>query len=136
MRSSKLRFYLPLAILVFFGLRENVDIIKRELRKSHRPAVYQELEYGSRLAPLRKYLTRDATVGYVTDQDAELGHRIAYFYLAQYHLCPTLVVWGKDYPYVIGGYYGLDNPNKSATADLVLVEDFGEGIELYRGTLR
>jgi len=133
MKSSKLRFYLPFLIVLLFGLYANVDIVKMELRRSHRPGILPEIAYEARLAPLKKYLPRDAIVGYVTDRDL-VGQRAGYFFLTQYNLPPIMVLWGKTYPYVIGDYYGLDNPNKSETADLVPVKDFGAGTELYRGT--
>jgi len=133
MKSLKPGFYVPLAILVLFGLYANLRIVNKEVDRLHGPGRFEEAVYDARLAPLKAMLPRDAIVGYVTDEGTDILHRVKYFYLTQYDLCPVLVVRGKNYPYVIGGYYDIDNPRRTDAADLALLRDFGEGIELYRG---
>jgi len=133
MNALKLRVYLPLAILVLFGLYANLRIVNKEVDRLHGSGRFEEAVYDARLAPLKAMLPPDAIVGYVTDEGTDVLHRVKYFYLTQYDLCPVLVVRGKNYPYVIGGYYDIDSPRRTETADLVLLKDFGEGIELYRG---
>ncbi len=44
-----------------------------------------------------------------------------------------MIVRGEHFPYVIGGYYEIAHPDRSASHDLVLIKDCGDGIELYRG---
>ena len=132
MKWPKLRVYLPLVILVLFGLYTNLRIVNKEADRLHGPGRFEEAVYDARLAPLKAVLPPDAIVGYVTDEEGDVRHRVKYFYLTQYDLCPVLVVRGKSYPYVIGGYYDIDNPRRTDAADLLLVRDFGAGIELYR----
>jgi len=133
MNPGKLRVYVPLAILVLFGLYANLRIVNKEVDRLHGSGRFEEAVYDAHLAPLKAMLPPDAIVGYVTDENPDILHKVKYFYLTQYDLCPVLVVRGKNYPYVIGGYYDIDNPRRTEGPDLLLLKDFGEGIELYRG---
>ena len=134
---GRLRTCLLFAVVIPFALWANLDMIKQEMHKLHRTGHFlDERMYESRLEPLGQMLPRDAVVGYVTDDDANVGHRTTYLFLTQYDLCPVLVAEGRNYPYVIGGYYGLDNPRMQGTMGLTLVKDFGYGILLYRGPQR
>ena len=73
------------------------------------PGRTEEILYEARLEPLKEMLPKDAIVGYVTDESVDALHKVKYFVLTQYDLCPLLVVRGKNYPFVIGGYYDIDN---------------------------
>ncbi len=136
MKSPKLRFYVPLVIVILFGLYTNLRIINKEVDRLHGPGRFEEAVYDARLTPLKAMLPPDAIVGYVTDEEGDVRHRVKYLFLTQYDLCPVLVGEGKNYPYVIGGYYDIANPRRTDAADLVLLKDFGSGIELYKGGQR
>ena len=69
MKSPKLRIYLPLAILVLFGLYTNLRIVNKEVDRLHGPGRLEEAVYDARLRPLKDMLPPDAIVGYVTDED-------------------------------------------------------------------
>jgi len=86
--------------------------------------------------PLKELLPEHAVVGYVTDEGIEAQKKAKDFYLAQYMLSPRLLVRDKHLPYVIGGYYEIARPDRSASQDLILIRDFGYGIQLYRGKQR
>lgn len=93
----------------------------------------EEIVYEASLEPLKKVLPNDGVVGYVTDEGADPSHKINYFYLTQYNLCPVLLVRGAHHPLVVGGYYEVESPGKSEVEGLALIKDFGRGIGLYRG---
>ena len=136
-KRSKLRTWLLFAVLIPFALYSNLYIIKQETRKLdrlHRGGHFMdEPLYETRLGPAKEFFPSDAVVGYMTDESVDLGHKVTYLFLTQYALCPVLVVPGKDHPYVIGDYYGIDSPHTAATDDLTLIKDIGYGIRLYKG---
>jgi len=119
--------------VVLFGLYANLRIINKEVDRLYGSGRFEEAVYDARLAPLKAMLPPDAIVGYVTDEDTDVLHRVKYFYLTQYDLSPVLVERGKGQPYVIGGYFDIHNPRRTETTGLALVKDFSEGIGLYRG---
>ncbi len=133
MTRSRLRTYIVLALVIPFALYANLRIINKEAGRLKGPGRTEEILYEARLEPLKEMLPKDAIVGYVTDESVDALHKVKYFVLTQYDLCPLLVVRGKNYPFVIGGYYDIDNAGGPESADLVLVKDFGYGIRLYRG---
>jgi hypothetical protein len=127
------RSYMLFGIVILFALYANLRIINKETERLQGPGRMEEILYEARLEPLKKVLPKDAIVGYVTDESVDALHKINYFYLTQYDLCPVLTVKGTHYPFIIGGYYGIGNPGGPETAGLVLVKDFGYGVQLYRG---
>lgn len=137
MKFKKLGAWLLFVVVIPFAFYSNLYLIKRETRslaRLERGGHYLDSRlYEQRLRPLREFLPRDAVVGYVTDDGAETSHSTEYYFLTQYVLCPVLVVEGRNHPYVIGSYYTMDSPHRTATGGLTLVKDFGYGIGLYRG---
>lgn len=133
MTRSRLGTYVVLALVIPFAVYANLRIINKETDRLKGPGRTEEILYEARLEPLRQMLPKDAIVGYVTDESVDMLREFKYFVLTQYDLCPSLVVKGKNYPLVIGGYYDADNAAGPGAADLVLVKDFGYGIRLYRG---
>jgi hypothetical protein len=122
-----------LCVVVPFGIYINGRIINREIERLGEPGRTEETRYEKALRPLKELLPEHAVVGYVTDEGFDSQKKIKNFYLAEYLLAPRLIVRDPRFPYVIGGYYEIDHPDRSACRDLVLIKDFGQGIELYRG---
>ncbi|MGD0229923.1 MAG: hypothetical protein ABSC19_06120 [Syntrophorhabdales bacterium] len=133
MTRRTLLLSVALSVATAFALYANMRIINKEAERLAGPGRTEETLYEARLKPLKEMLPADAVVGYVTDEATETLHKTKYFHLAQYDLCPILVVKGVDHPFVIGGYYDLGRPPGPETAGLILVKDFGYGIRLYRG---
>ena len=136
MRRSRLSLVLVLCMVVPFGVYVNGRIITKEIDRLRGPDRTEEARYERRLQPLKELLPEHAVVGYVTDEGIDLQKKLKDFYLAQYMLSPRLLVRDIHYPYVIGGYYEIAQPDRRASRDLILVKDFGYGIQLYQGRQR
>lgn len=133
MGRSRVGAVLLLCMVVPFAVYVNGRIINKEIDRWKEPDRTEEARYEERLRPLEKALPEHGVVGYVTDERGSVYKKLKDFYLAQYMLCPRLLVRDARYPYVIGIYYEIAEPDRSASRDLALIEDFGHGIELYRG---
>jgi len=133
MTKTRLVPYVLFIVVVPFALYVNLRIISKGIDRFYGPGRTDETLYETRLKPLKEQLHGNGVVGYITDRNADTQKRIKFFFLTQYSLCPLLVVEGKDYPLVIGGYYEIQNPDLSEAKGLSLVKDFGYGIRLYQG---
>ncbi len=136
MRHSRLRLVVVLCMVVPFAVYVNGRIINKEIDRLRGPDRTEEARYEKRLQPLKELLPEHAVVGYVTDEGIDLQKKLKDFYLAQYMLSPRLLVRDIHYPYVIGGYYEIARPDRTASRDLILIKDFGYGIQLYQGKQR
>jgi hypothetical protein len=126
-----LRYYAVPAIVILFAIYTSLRIINKDVERLSGPGPTEEIVYEKALEPLKSRLPDVATVGYITDDS--FPRKTMYFYLTQYALCPVLVAQGEKYPLVIGGYYDMTNPDKSESSDLTIIDDFGNGIYLYKG---
>ena len=88
-----------------------------------------------RLAGLRKRLPARGVVGYVTDAVDAGGSNEAWrrFATTQYSLAPLILERTTEHELVLGDF---KDPGTIATVvagnDLLLVEDFGDGVVLFR----
>jgi hypothetical protein len=136
MRRSRLRLVLLLCMVVPFAVYVNGRIINKEIDRLKGPDRTEEARYERRLQPLKELLPEHAVVGYVTDDGMSIEKKLKDFYLAQYMLSPRLLVRDIRYPYVIGAYYEIARPDRTASRDLILIKDFGYGLQLYQGRER
>jgi glycosyltransferase involved in cell wall biosynthesis len=132
-KVRRLALLLVLAMVLLFALALNGAIIKRETVWLGAHGRTEEALYEARLKPLKELLPEHGVIGYVTDEGAEISKKWKDFYLAQYILSPRVLVKDTRLPYVMGGYYDIREPNRSASEGLVLIKDFGHGIQLYKG---
>jgi hypothetical protein len=79
-----------------------------------------------------------ATVGYEADSEDPLTDRqeVKRFYLTQYALAPVIVVAGVDRDLVVGNYRDPGRCRTCRSKDFVLVNDFGQGLMLFRRSTR
>ena len=88
-----------------------------------------------RLAELRKRLPARGVVGYVSDDLGVAGEDRAWrrFATTQYSLAPVILERTAAHEVVVGVF---DDPGASTAAsaggDLLLVEEFGEGVVLFK----
>ena len=136
MSRSRISLVLLLCMVVPFAVYVNGRIINKEIERWSEPARTEEARYERRLQPLKEFLPEHGVIGYVTDERVSLYKELKDFYLAQYMLCPRLLVRDIHYPSVIGVYYEIAQPDRTASQSLTLVKDFGYGIELYQGKQR
>lgn len=90
----------------------------------------------SRLQRLKTALPKQGTVGYLSEPRREgAAPDLAYakrFYLTQYVLAPLIVRKGSA-PVLVVGHFAAESPDVlTAMPDLVLVEEFGQGVFLWR----
>lgn len=87
---------------------------------------------GKRLNALRQALPAQAVVGYVSDEGGDDGG-LWDFYLAQYFLAPVLLEKGSGRELVVGNFRKpVADAEWLASRDLILVQDFGDGVMLFR----
>jgi hypothetical protein len=92
--------------------------------------------YDRRFEELRKALPKRGLVGYVHDQTDEV-ETIKAYYLTQYALAPIMVVHGIEPDLVVGNFsYPSEETGKSVPDDLIPIQNFGNGVILFRKEAR
>jgi hypothetical protein len=133
MNRSRISLVLLLCMVLPFAVYVNGRIINKEIERLKDTGRTEEARYERRLRPLTEILPEHEVVGYVTDDRVSLEKKLKDFYLAQYMLCPRLLTRDVHHPYVIGVYYEIAQPDRTASQGLNLIKDFGYGIQLYQG---
>jgi hypothetical protein len=89
-----------------------------------------------RFEPLRGKLPPNATLGYISDMSTSTDWGLANFFTTQYVLAPRVLVepqTSRNFEYAIGNFSKqLDYTSYGMMQGLVVVEDLGFGIVLYR----
>ena len=122
-----------LALLVLTAVCTNLTYFRAN-RHFDRHAVGEDevTRYVRRFEGLRKALPERAVVGYIHDQtdEAEAGKS---YTLTQYALTPNVVVMGTEPELVVGNFSRpRGGPEAAAGKGLVAVQDFGDGVVLFR----
>jgi len=87
---------------------------------------------GNRYAKLKAALPPHSVVGYVDDEPDKTA-RDAKYAITRYVLVPAVVAQGPDYPLVVGNFRDAHkNPEEVAAGTWTLVQDFGNGVKLFR----
>lgn len=86
--------------------------------------------YGKRFVALRKALPARGVVGYISDADE--SEATWEYYQTQYFLTPVLLEQTSDHEFVVGNFHHpVVNADWLASHDLVLLQDFGDGVMLF-----
>ena len=133
MNRSRTGLILVLCMVLPFAVYVNGRIINKEIDRLRGPDRTEEARYERQLQPLKELLPEHGVIGYVTDDRVDLYKKLKDFYLTQYMLSPRLLVRDVYHPYVIGVYYEIAQPDRTASQGLTLIKDFGHGIQLYQG---
>ena len=89
--------------------------------------------FETRYDTIRKALPPHSTYGYVSDNSIADPISQAEYYLTQYTLAPVIVKEDVDEPLEIGNMHNQHDVSKElAERHLVPVQDFGNGIKIYR----
>ena len=93
--------------------------------------------FDSRFEALHKSMHPRSVLGYVSDNPANNAQSQAEFYLTQYALAPTLVKATTEEHFVVANFH-TNSPNAAMlrAKNLVLVQDFGNDVYIYRNTTR
>lgn len=93
--------------------------------------------FDSRFEALHKSMRGRSVMGYVSDNPANNAQSQAEFYLTQYALAPALVKATTEEHFVVANFH-TNSPNQAMlkAKNLVLVQDFGNDVYIYRNTNR
>jgi hypothetical protein len=93
--------------------------------------------FDARFEALHKSMHPRSVLGYVSDNPANNAQSQAEFYLTQYALAPTLVKATTEEHFVVANLH-TNSPNAAMlrAKNLVLVQDFGNDVYIYRNTTR
>lgn len=120
------------ALLALWGALENFKI-ESQVNRLHDP--YMVNDQPRRLTGVIGIVPRTAIVGYVSDLPDNSTAWLAIFNSARYTLAPRLLVDGTDREWVLGNFTKPgDYPGVGREHGIEMVQDFGDGVALYRGT--
>jgi hypothetical protein len=93
--------------------------------------------FDSRFEALHKSMPPRSVLGYVSDNPANNTQAQAEFYLTQYALAPAIVKASTEEHFVVANFHN-NAPNAAMlrAKNLVLVQDFGNAVFIYRNTTR
>jgi accessory gene regulator protein AgrB len=93
--------------------------------------------FDSRFQTLRKSMPARSVVGYVSDNPANNTQSQAEFYLTQYALAPAIVKATTEEHFVVANFHtNSPDPAMLRAKRLVLVQDFGNDVFIYRNITR
>lgn len=104
------------------------------LQESH---AFGVANFDSRFEALHKNMPARSVLGYVSDNPAANTQSQAEFYLTQYALAPAIVKATTEEHFVVANFHS-NSPNAAMlkAKHLVLVQDFGNDVYIYRNTTR
>ncbi len=122
--------FLSLLILVSavdFALHWNRHNVWQEIRPTTIPELMEH-----RLARLRQHLPARGAVGYIGDE-SRWDYAATFKVAAQYVLAPLVVEDGPRHELIVGNFFDRPDPVEVARRhDLVILQDFGDGVILFK----
>jgi hypothetical protein len=93
--------------------------------------------FDSRFEALHKSMPPRSVLGYVSDNPANDTQSQAEFYLTQYALAPAIIKATTEEHFVVANFHN-NSPSAAMlkSKNLVLVQDFGNAVYIYRNTTR
>jgi hypothetical protein len=90
----------------------------------------------TRFELLQQRLPRRGLIGYLGDKSNvfENPSVLREYYIAQYILSPLIIAPTVSFPLVVGNFYDVDSQLRlPKSTGLVLISDFGNGLQLFHG---
>jgi len=126
--AQPIRTTASIAFLILLSLLSSVWMIFTSPKPWHIEANSIAARSDKRFAAVKAHLPANGIIGYIGETcDAALPD----YYLAQYALAPLVVDRSAHRAIVIGNF--PDAPPSEISADLKLVQDFGNGVLLFAG---
>lgn len=125
------RVRLALLLVLLYAGGTTLRWLHRAAQWPQRPGTDEITANDRRFAPLRPHLPAHGTVGYAGDPPPDGPTALPHFrryLLAQYALAPLLVVETGEPELVVGNF----DSSGTTLPGLELVQDFGDGLQLYR----
>ena len=93
--------------------------------------------FDSRFQALHKSMPPHSVLGYISDNPANNTQSQAEYYLTQYALAPAIIKATTEEHFVVANFHN-NSPNAAMlkAKHLVLVQDFGNAVFIYRNTTR
>jgi hypothetical protein len=104
--------------------------IKQYRRYAEMPQPEVVTRNDERFARLRSRLPAHGVVGYVGAKELIEEYDVNPYFMAQYALCPAILSRRPDQPLDVGNF-GPSDPRPTGE-ELRVIEDFGDGVLLYR----
>jgi hypothetical protein len=124
------------ALIALVLLSQSYVVVTRNPTNSATALTQEIASYHARFENARRTLLRQGRVGYIGDTDdpfEEGSSARRAFYLTQYVLSPIVVSRGTEPSLVIGNFREPESRDlRLGRKGLVLVEDFGDGVQLFR----
>jgi hypothetical protein len=133
-RRWTLRRLVAVGLFVTFALVSSNRVFVKERRKHRKmPTPDAITRYDRRFQSLRAHLPSNEIVGYVGSTGTSWQDNLDPFFATQYALSPVVLVRRTDRPLVVGNFNVAD-PTQKLPNDprLQLIEDFGDGVMLFR----
>lgn len=131
--SADLRKRAALVLAVGFAVASNMRFpVKRLLGDPDYVGTDVAVEHERRLADVSEALPQRGQVGYLTDLPRNVRRASCELYLTQYVLAPVLVEPGSTPVLVLLNLHEGEGLPKPDTGGMILVEDFGDGVLLFR----
>jgi hypothetical protein len=132
------REHLGLVLVVAFALTSSARWLVKLVHTDDLRTPDEVSEYDRRLAPLRDRLPRDAVIGYLSDpalatvSKAEGRKQYRKYLLTRYALVPVLVLRNQQPMLIVGNFDDPSSAEQAGRLGLDPVEEFGNGIVLFR----
>lgn len=119
------------ALVALWGALESFQL-ENQANNLHDP--YMVNDQPRRLTAVMQIVPQTAIVGYVSDLADKPDAWLAIFNSARYTLAPRLLVDGTDREWVLGNFTKPgDYAGVGREHGIEIVQDFGDGVVLYRG---
>lgn len=128
------RRLIAVGLLVAFALISSNHVFVKERRRYRKmPTTDAITRYDQRFEPLRAHLPAHELVGYVGSTGTSWQDNLDPFFATQYAVAPVVLSRRADRPLVVGNF-NLADPTQKPPDDpkLQLIEDFGDGVMLFR----
>ena len=133
-RTWFIRHLIAAGLLVAFALISSNRLFVKERRKYRKlPTPDAISRYDRRFETLRAHLPAHEPVGYVGSTGTSWQDNLDPFFATQYALSPVVLTRRADRTLVVGNFNVAD-PTQKPPSDpkLQLIEDFGDGVMLFR----
>lgn len=125
-----------MVLLTLFALLSNLEFFKQTALDRKLIGKDEVALYERRFDEVRKSLPSHGVVGYISSKqvpDIRFDPAARDYYLTQYALSPLLVVYSDEPRWVVGNFHDpVAGAKMAADRNLIVVEDFGNGVMLFR----
>jgi len=139
------RLNLGVILVVLFSLTSQVRLVGENFVFSKPIGRDNISSYEKRFLELKKLLPSYGLIGYITEpkvvnaQDLKLAQTVdaAEFYLTQYTLSPVILSNSLKQGLVVGNFHsGIKDNSFLKDKKLILIQDFGNGVMLFKRDIK